>query len=229
VLATTNRDLAAEGRRGLFRQDLFFRLRVIHIELPALRERREDIEFLTTHFLSVYSARAGKRLTRVTPPVMEEFLRYAWPGNIRELEHVLESEVTMARNEQEVLEEVPLMMQQQPAEPAVTPPTPPEGWPAWPYPWWPGPQGAPGWPPSAAPHGWPPPWQAGFAQGSQAPQPPPSIGGIKTVEETERELLVAALTAHRGRIPEVARALGVSRGTVYNKMRKFQLAPERFR
>jgi transcriptional regulator of acetoin/glycerol metabolism len=93
-------------------------------------------------------------------------------------------------------------MLQQPAEPAAPPPPPPATWP-WPQPWWP------------APPSWP-----------VAPRPP---SGIKTVEETERELLVAALTEHRGRIPEVARTLGVSRGTVYNKMRKFNLDPDAFR
>jgi len=239
IVATTNRDLAAEARRGMFRQDLYFRLRVIHIELPPLRERREDIEFLTEHFLGVYSARAGKRLTKVSPAVMEAFVRYPWPGNIRELEHVLESEVTLARPDAVALEEVPLMLQQArdaeaaagqaPALPAV----PPEGWP-WPYPWWP-PSSAPSSPNGRHPWPQPPPgsypqWPAAAAGWPFAPSTaPPLPGGIKTVEETERELLVAALTAHRGRIPDVARALGVSRGTVYNKMRKFNLDPDQFR
>ena len=220
VIATTNRDLAADARRGMFRQDLYFRLRVIHVELPPLRERREDIEFLTQHFLGVYSARAGKRLTRVAPAVMDALLRYPWPGNLRELEHVLESEVTLAPADQHTLEEVPVLLQQPDAAIAAPPATTaPEGWP-WPYPWWPAPGGAPAWP--APPPGWPMP----------ATAPPPIAvggGGIKTVEETEKELLVAALTAHRGRIPEVARTLGVSRGTVYNKMRKFNLDPDQFR
>ncbi|MCB9572387.1 MAG: sigma 54-interacting transcriptional regulator [Kofleriaceae bacterium] len=147
ILATTNRDLGTESRRGLFRQDLFFRLRVIHIELPPLRERREDVEFLTTHFLEVYSARAGKRLTGVAPAVMEALLAYPWPGNIRELEHVLESEVTMASADQQELVEVPLMLQQQTAAAeaaAAAPPPGAEGWPPWPYPWWPGGPGMPG-------------------------------------------------------------------------------------
>jgi sigma-54 dependent transcriptional regulator, acetoin dehydrogenase operon transcriptional activator AcoR len=225
IIATTNRDLGAEARRGMFRQDLYFRLRVIHVDLPPLRERREDIEFLTQHFLEVYSARTGKRMTKVAPPVMDAFLRYGWPGNIRELEHVLESEVTLARGEQETLDEVPIMLQQRADQggPGHGPSSSPEGWAtpgAWPYPWWPQPQQMPpGWGP-------PPGWQA----------PPPMVpagnnaqGSIKTVEETERELLVAALTAHRGRIPDVARTLGVSRGTVYNKMRKFNLDPDSFR
>jgi sigma-54 dependent transcriptional regulator, acetoin dehydrogenase operon transcriptional activator AcoR len=225
VLATTNRDLAAEARRGLFRQDLYFRLRVIHIELPPLRERREDIEFLTQHFLEVYSARSAKRVTRVAPAVLEAFLRYGWPGNVRELEHVLESEVTLASADQEELSEVPLMLQQS-GESAAAAPAAADAWGAWPYPWgWP-PGVVPGGPPGASPM-WPSPpgW----------PTPPGGIpvlppgGGIKTVEQTERELLVAALTAHRGRIPEVARTLGVSRGTVYNKMRKFDLDPDKFR
>jgi DNA-binding NtrC family response regulator len=199
----------------MFRQDLYFRLRVIHIELPPLRERREDIEFLTRHFLEVYSARAGKRLTKVSPHVMESFVRYGWPGNIRELEHVLESEVTLANTEIETLEEIPLMLQQVRSDQQAPVQVPmPDQWP-WPYPWWPG-QHPPGMPQMPqAPPGW--------------PGMPGMPGGIKTVEETEKELLVAALTRHRGRIPDVARTLGVSRGTVYNKMRKFNLDPESFR
>jgi transcriptional regulator with PAS, ATPase and Fis domain len=223
IVATTNRDLATEARRGKFRQDLYFRLRVIHIELPPLRDRKEDIEFLTQHFLEVYSARAGKRLTKVAPPVMEAFVRYGWPGNIRELEHVLESEVTLASPELDTLDDVPLMLQQSGVHSTVVagPPQPPEGWP-WPYPFWPGA------PPGPGGGGWPMP-PSGWAPPGTFPQQAAAGAGIKTVEESERELLVAALTRHRGRIPEVARSLGVSRGTVYNKMRKFQLDPESFR
>jgi transcriptional regulator with PAS, ATPase and Fis domain len=231
VVATTNRDLATEARRGLFRQDLFFRLRVIHLELPALRDRKEDIEFLTEHFLEVYAARAGKRLTRVAPEVMAAMLRYPWPGNVRELEHVLESEVTLAPADRETLDEVPLMLQPQAGPDAVEAPEPPPAWPPWPYPWWPAPPGhgaaPPGWPPP--PPGWPAapgpaPWREAFGA-----TPAPGPGAIKTVAQTERELLVAALTAHRGRIPDVARTLGVSRGTVYNKMKKLGLDPGGFR
>ncbi len=235
ILATTNRDLTLEARRGLFRQDLFFRLRVVHIELPALRDRPEDIEYLTEHFLEIYSARAGKRLTRIAPSVMEAMLRYPWPGNIRELEHVLESEVTLAPGDQAELVEVPLMLQQQ-ADPrsGELPAALPEmdaAWPPWPYPWWP--QGA------QPPAGWPPGWPGavglpppgGLPPGGRgagaAPTMPAAI--IKTVEESERDLLVAALTAHRGRIPDVARALGVSRGTIYNKMKKFGFDPGAYR
>jgi transcriptional regulator with PAS, ATPase and Fis domain/tetratricopeptide (TPR) repeat protein len=220
IIATTNRDLAGEVRRGRFRQDLFFRLRVIHVELPPLRERPGDIAQLAQHFLAASSARLGKRLVRLAPEVADAFARYPWPGNVRELEHIVESEVTLAPPDREVVTEIPAGLRDGAGRadaPAAAWPAPPwlsdgAGWP--PPPWaWPWPYPAPPRPPAPSPGA------------SAEPEPAP----VKTLSDSERELLVAALTSHRGRIPAVARALGVSRGTVYNKMRKFNLDPERFR
>jgi transcriptional regulator with PAS, ATPase and Fis domain/tetratricopeptide (TPR) repeat protein len=222
IIATTNRDLAGEVRRGRFRQDLFFRLRVIHVELPPLRERPGDIAQLTQHFLAASSARLGKRLVRLAPEVADAFARYPWPGNVRELEHIVESEVTLAPPDREVVTEIPAGLRDGAGRadaPAAAWPAPPwasdgAGWP--PPPWaWPWPYPAPPRPPVPSPS----------PGASTEPEPAP----VKTLSDSERELLVAALTSHRGRIPAVARALGVSRGTVYNKMRKFDLDPDRFR
>jgi len=199
VIATTNRDLAAEVSRGLFRQDLFFRLRVIHINLPPLRERPEDVARLTEHFLRVYSARMGKQLTGVEPHIMRVFLDYPWPGNIRELEHVLEGEVNLATPEQRSLTEIPAVLELAGHAQAVPPVMP--GLPAAPVP----------------------------AFGHIHTAMPPQHAPLKTVSESERELLEAALSQHRGKIPAVARALGVSRGTVYNKMKKFNIDPTAYR
>jgi transcriptional regulator with PAS, ATPase and Fis domain/tetratricopeptide (TPR) repeat protein len=218
IIATTNRDLAGEVRRGRFRQDLFFRLRVIHVELPPLRERPGDIAQLAQHFLAASSARLGKRLVRLAPEVADAFARHPWPGNVRELEHIVESEVTLAPPDREVVTEVPAGLRDG-AGRADAPA------PAWPAPPW-STDGAawaqPPWP-------WPWPWPAPPRPPSPASAPPPEPAPVKTLSDSERELLVAALTSHRGRVPAVARALGVSRGTVYNKMRKFNLDPERFR
>jgi transcriptional regulator with PAS, ATPase and Fis domain len=97
VIGTTNRDLGAEVARGMFRQDLYFRLRVIHIDLPPLRTRPEDIEVLAQHFLQIYSARLGKAVHEIAPHIMDALRRYPWPGNIRELEHVVERAVLLVK------------------------------------------------------------------------------------------------------------------------------------
>ncbi|MBA3247610.1 MAG: sigma-54-dependent Fis family transcriptional regulator, partial [Pyrinomonadaceae bacterium] len=94
VVAATNRDLAAMVEAGTFREDLFYRISVIPIELPSLREKREDIPGLITHFVQKYCAQAGRQVS-VSPKALELLERYAWPGNVRELEHTIERAVAL--------------------------------------------------------------------------------------------------------------------------------------
>ncbi len=96
VIAATNRDLGEAVRTGRFRADLFYRLNVVPLELPPLRERRADIPQLVTFFLGSFSVRFGKRVDTVSSSTMERLLRYAWPGNIRELQNVIERAVVLA-------------------------------------------------------------------------------------------------------------------------------------
>jgi len=98
VVAATNRDLEPMIRRGTFREDLFYRLNVIPIALPPLRERREDIPLLAEHFLARFSQRQG-RVLRLSAGATERLLRYAWPGNVRELENAMERLAILARDE----------------------------------------------------------------------------------------------------------------------------------
>jgi two-component system response regulator AtoC len=90
VVAATARDLQAEVARGAFREDLFYRLNVVHLELPALRDRREDIPMLVTHFIDRMNARMGLAITGVTPEAMRRLMEHDWPGNVRELENTIE-------------------------------------------------------------------------------------------------------------------------------------------
>lgn len=90
VLAATNRELAEEVRKGRFREDLYYRLRVFPIEIPPLRERAEDIPALAFAFLQNFSVRMGKKITKVPRKAMEALQRHSWPGNIRELRNVIE-------------------------------------------------------------------------------------------------------------------------------------------
>jgi two-component system nitrogen regulation response regulator NtrX len=90
IIAATNKDLPAEIRAGRFREDLYFRLNVIPVAVPALRERGDDVPLLAEHFLQQLSREYGRRLKRVTPAAMAALRDYAWPGNVRELRNVLE-------------------------------------------------------------------------------------------------------------------------------------------
>ena len=96
VLATTNRDLAEAVKEGGFRQDLFYRLNVIPIRLPALRERRDDIPLLTTFFVERYSRRYEKKVKKLSPGARKKFMEYLWPGNVRELENLVERAVLLS-------------------------------------------------------------------------------------------------------------------------------------
>jgi two-component system, NtrC family, nitrogen regulation response regulator NtrX len=96
VLAATNKDLLAEIRSGRFREDLYFRLNVIPIFVPPLRERAEDIPLLVEHFVADLAMEYGKRAKRVTPAAMIRLKTYRWPGNVRELRNVIERMVIMA-------------------------------------------------------------------------------------------------------------------------------------
>lgn len=90
ILASTNRNLKEMVEKGLFREDLYWRLNVIEIHLPCLRKREGDIELLARHFLVRYAARARKEIPALAPEVMEIFREYPWPGNVREMENVIE-------------------------------------------------------------------------------------------------------------------------------------------
>jgi transcriptional regulator with PAS, ATPase and Fis domain len=100
VISATNRDLAALVRDGIFRQDLYYRLAVIPILLPSLRERPEDIMPLAQHFLARSSEALGKPLTGFDRDATEWLLQHRWPGNVRELENMVERAATLARSEQ---------------------------------------------------------------------------------------------------------------------------------
>lgn len=95
IIAATHRDLAAFVAQGKFREDLYYRLKVIEIEIPPLRERKEDIPELSQLFLKKYASRTGKAIHAISPDGMKALLGYHWPGNVRELEHQIERAVTM--------------------------------------------------------------------------------------------------------------------------------------
>ena len=95
VIAATNRDLATMVEERKFREDLFYRLSVFPIRVPALRERREDIPLLVSHLVERFASRMNKRIDSIPPETMQALMRYAWPGNIRELQNVIERAVVL--------------------------------------------------------------------------------------------------------------------------------------
>jgi Nif-specific regulatory protein len=99
LVAATNRDLAAEAKRGHFRLDLFHRLNVIALKAPPLRERIEDVPLLAAHFLRLAGARCGRRLAGATEECLHCLMRYPWPGNIRELQNAIEHAAILGSSE----------------------------------------------------------------------------------------------------------------------------------
>lgn len=98
VIAAANADLEKEVREARFREDLYYRLKVVPIELPPLRERKEDIPLLIRHFLDKHSRKCNKSVKGITPEAIEALARYSWPGNVRELENLVERLVVLARD-----------------------------------------------------------------------------------------------------------------------------------
>jgi formate hydrogenlyase transcriptional activator len=99
LIAATNRDLQAAICAGSFRSDLFYRLDVFPVEIPPLRERREDIPLLVKYFIDRYARRAGKKISSVSKKALEVLESYHWPGNIRELQNVIERSIILCETE----------------------------------------------------------------------------------------------------------------------------------
>jgi DNA-binding NtrC family response regulator len=178
IVAATNVDLRRAVHEGRFREDLFYRLRVVPIEIPPLRERREDIEPLATFLLARVGARQGRAL-RFSPDVLRQLLEHTWPGNVRELENVLEYAVAVCKGQTILPEDLP------------------------------GEVGA------AAPH------SSGAGPRAHGPLPTPPNGTHRAgAEAADAARVRGALEACRWRRNEAARVLGMSRTTLWRRMRE---------
>ncbi len=175
IIAATHRDLHQLIAEGRFREDLYYRLKVVPISVPPLRERTDDIPLLAAHFVERFRKETGKPITGVTPDAMSALLDYPWPGNVRELENAIEhafvrctgTEITLVHLPQEV-------------------------------------RGAIRWP------------QAGHEGGQAAPSP---------VASSERERIVQALNEAGWNRASAARRLGLSRVTLWRKIREYGIIP----
>jgi DNA-binding NtrC family response regulator len=121
IVAATNRDLAHGVVEGAFRQDLYYRLKVVELHVPALRERRDDILPLARALLAEASLRMKREITAISPQAAEQLLRYEWPGNVRELANTMERAVALARGSRVEPDDLPEEVRQVVAKPvAVT-------------------------------------------------------------------------------------------------------------
>lgn len=111
VIAATNRDLIQDMEEGRFREDLYYRLNVVTLNVPPLREREEDIPLLAQHFLGMFTEKNHKKIRNITPQAMDRMLKYGWPGNVRELMNAIERAVVLARSEYLDEEDLPPVVQ----------------------------------------------------------------------------------------------------------------------
>lgn len=112
VIAATHRDLYAKVREGLFREDLYYRLKVFPIRLPALRERRGDTPLLANHFIGLLNKRTGKQIKGLSPSALRALMDYSWPGNVRELENAIEHAFVLCNREQIDVNDLPMEIRQ---------------------------------------------------------------------------------------------------------------------
>ncbi len=169
ILAATNKDLLKEVKCGNFREDLFYRLNVIPIQLPPLRNRRNDIPLLARHFLRHFAAEQGNRAERFGSEAMRLLLDYYWPGNVRELENSIEHAAVLAKGKNIEISDLPKVLLQ--------------------------------------------------AESDETPQ-----GSHRTIVENERKLLLEVLDECSWNKKAAAHRLGISRSTLYDKLRKYQIA-----
>jgi DNA-binding NtrC family response regulator len=231
LISATNRDLIADVKAGRFREDLFYRLHVFPIAVPALRERAEDVPELTRHFLARFAAEEGKRIGRVSGEALALLAAYRWPGNVRQLENAVFRAVVLAEGDTVGVDEFPQIASQisafvptasvapelnaselgvpevtaDPAEPTLTDS-----------------------PPVATENGVDSPADtssvaAAFAPGAAMPaigtlSLVDAAGEVRPLDDIEAETIRFAITHYRGQMSEVARRLRIGRSTLYRKL-----------
>jgi DNA-binding NtrC family response regulator len=168
VIAATNRDLERAMTEGSFRQDLFYRLNVVRIMLPPLRERRDDIQALVSHFLRRFNRRFHRDVRGIAPDALAALTAYTFPGNVRELENLIERAYAMGAREQIQLADLPTLSKASAAAPPVT-----------------------------------------------SPDTVPALGDV------ERELILKALAVFKDDKEAAAKALGISRRTIYRRLKEY--------
>jgi DNA-binding NtrC family response regulator len=209
VVAATNRDLAEMVRRGGFREDLYYRLSVIHTVVPPLRERRDDIPELAEHFLARLRSQVARRISGFAPEAMRAMIAHDWPGNVRELKNAVERAIVLGDGELIRVHDLPPgigagAMRSPPTAPFANAPMP--AMPAM---------------PDAMPGA---PADAGSAIAMPAmPAAPPPPATPRSLKDLEREGIVAALQATGGNKAQAAQILEIDRSTLYKKIKDYDI------
>jgi DNA-binding NtrC family response regulator len=193
IIAATNRDLEAEVAAGRFREDLYYRLNVIPLHLPALRERGEDILLLAGFFLKHFCALKKRPPLKLGPDVQRVLEAYPWPGNVRELENLAERLSILCDGDEVTLEDIPMKILSQVGDVAALPPPVPR---------------------AALPQ------RAGFAWPTIANLREQDLGLKEFLDTAEEKLLVEALTLAAGVKNQAAEILGIKRTTLIEKLKK---------
>ncbi len=173
IIASSNKEIQGMVRKGSFREDLFYRLNVVNIALPSLRERKKDIPLLVDYFIKKMNFKLNKSVSGITPECMEELIDYPWPGNIRELENIIEYSVNVCENNRMI-------------EPRCLPD------------------------------------ELKDKRGREMKQGQIATN-IITLEELEKRHIENILEAYDGNKTRASRDLGIDRGTLYNKIKKYHI------
>jgi len=205
VIAATNRDPLDEIAAGRLREDLYYRLMVVPIEMPPLRDRREDIFLLATHFLDIFARKNGKAFTEMTPEALRALVRYPWQGNVRELENVVENVVVLNNDTAVKLDYLPERIR------TYTPPegeadievkvervkeraSPEAG------------RGA-----------------SRVAESGARPEPGSGQDPVLPMTEVEKRAIENALRATGGNVPAAAKKLKIGQATIYRKIKSYKI------
>ena len=209
VVAATNRDLAEMVKRGQFREDLYYRLSVIHIEVPPLRERLDDVPLLAEHFLAKFRQQAARRITGFSAEALAAMTRYPWPGNVRELRNAVERAIVLGDREAIQPQDLPpqVLAPSQPPRTRTSSPTPPLG-------------SAISTAVPAAASARMPAIVIDPAPPAAAPAPPPRQPA-RSLRELEKEGILAALAATNGNKAQAAAILEIDRSTLYKKLKDY--------
>ncbi len=194
IISATNRDLATQVKEGRFREDLYYRLNVFPIEIPSLRERREDLPALVDHFVGRFNAEEGKAIPGLTPEAMSMIQAYDWPGNVRQLENAVFRAVVLSDGGALKPEDFPQIAGLVGNLPVA----------------------------SANVSHIAAPLAANDAPDQPVLITDPT-GELRTLEAIERDLIQFAIDHYSGHMSEVARRLGIGRSTLYRKVREYDL------
>jgi DNA-binding NtrC family response regulator len=202
IISATNRDLGQMAREGTFREDLYYRLNVFPIMVPALRERGGDIAPLARHFIARFAAEENKAVTGLTPQAGALLERFNWPGNVRQLENTIFRAVVLCDGSLLDVCDFPQIaaamgVEAPPRQGHATAPA------------------APGAPPPARP-----------AASPYALSVTDAGGHVRKFEDLESEIIRMAIARYEGHMSEVARRLGIGRSTLYRKLKEFGLEPD---